>query len=221
MIDDRVEGIVERGAEIEAQSFAIIEKEVGGHSYDPLQWIVVRRIIHSTADFEYAGITVFSPDAIEAARRAFHAGKTIYVDTRMIAVGLSPWRLGWYGLKVEVPADDPEVRQYAIRHKVTRSAAAFRMKAEKIQGSVVAVGNAPTALMEVIRAIREEDVRPALVVGVPVGFVRASESKDMLADLGKVPFVITKGRKGGSTVAVAILHGLLECARFLDEKGLE
>lgn len=219
-MDNRVEGIVRPGADIEAQSFAIIEREVGQHGYDPLEWIVVRRIIHTTADFEYARITLFSSGVVERAREAFHGGSPIYVDTRMIAVGLSPWRLGWYGLRVEVPSDDLGIMEFARRHGITRSAAAFRMKAEKLNGSVVVVGNAPTALMEIVRAIEEGIAKPALVVGVPVGFVQASESKEMLIRNGMVPFVVTKGRKGGSTVAVAILHGLLECARLIDEKGL-
>lgn len=218
-LNGRNERPVDRGIAIEQESFKIIENEVGEHGFDPYQWIIVRRVIHSTADFEYAQIMRFSPDAIDSARDAFHRRPIIYVDTNMIAAGLSKWRLGWYDLEVAVPSQSPEAHKEAVSQGITRSAAAFRLIAKRLSGSIAVIGNAPTALLELVRLIKGNIVRPALVVGVPVGFVQAAESKEMLTSCDSTPYIITEGRKGGSTIAVAIVHGLLECARLIDGHG--
>ncbi len=212
-------GLVDAGRAIEAESFRIIEAEVGSHAFPPEQWPIVRRVIHTTADFDYVRSMRFHPDAVDAAVRALRGGCAIVADTRMIQVGLSPWRLGWFGNAVVTPPADPESQRWAERWAVTRSVAAFRMRAADLQGAVVAVGNAPTALLETLRIAHEENRIPACVIGVPVGFVQAAESKDALWRDPLLPSITVQGRKGGSTVAVAILHALLEWARSEEGKG--
>jgi len=205
-------GLVARGQSIEEDSFRIIEQEVGNHGFSPDEWLIVRRVIHTTGDLEYAEIIKLSSHAVKAGIRALKGGASIFTDTRMVEVGLSPWRLEWFGNKVITPIRDPLSQQKAELWGTTRTAAAFRMVAEKLNGAIVAIGNAPTALIEVLRLI-EEGLRPALIIGVPVGFVQAFESKELLANQKVVPYITTLSRKGGSAVAVAILHGLMECAR--------
>jgi precorrin-8X/cobalt-precorrin-8 methylmutase len=206
-------GLVAAGREIEAESFRIIDAEIGPHAFQPGEWTVVRRIIHTTGDFDYARWVRFHPRAIAAGVEALQHGVAIYTDTRMIQVGLSPWRLQWFGNQVVTPVTDPESQAWAKELGTTRSVAAFRRLAPQLHGAIVAIGNAPTALLETIRLIRQADIRPALVIGVPVGFVQAAESKEALWGLQDQPAVTSLGRKGGSTVAVAILHALLELAQ--------
>jgi precorrin-8X/cobalt-precorrin-8 methylmutase len=206
-------GLVRAGSEIEAESFRIIDSEIGDHPFSPDQWQVVRRVIHTTGDFDYAGQIRFHPLAIESAAAALRRGATIFTDTRMIRTGVSPWRLQWFGNEVVTPVVHPESQQWAESMGVTRSVAAFRHYGKQLHGGIVAIGNAPTALLETIRLIEEEGVRPALVIGVPVGFVQAAESKDALLQMESQPSIAVAGRKGGSSVAVAILHALLEWVR--------
>lgn len=207
-------GLVEAGRAIEAESFRIIDAEMGEHAFPEDQWQIVRRVIHTTGDFDYSREIRFHPDAVASGAKALISRATIFADTRMIGVGLSPWRLKWFGTEVIVPASDPDCRKWAEEQGVTLSVAAFRHAGERLNGSVVAIGNAPTALIEVMRLTREAGVRPALIIGVPVGFVRAAESKDLLFEMDKQPFITVLGRKGGSTAAVSILHALLEWARI-------
>ena len=203
-------GLVEAGRDIERESFRIIDEEMGEHRFPPDQWRIVRRVIHTTGDFDYAQRVRFTPDAVSRGIEALAGGACIYADTRMIRAGLSPWRLEWHGNEVICPAESEQSRELAERARVTRTMAAFRSCATCLDGAVIAVGNAPTALLEVIRLIEEEGVRPALVIGVPVGFVQAEQSKAALVEAVKQPSITVLGRKGGSTVAVAIIHALLE-----------
>ncbi len=203
-------GLVEAGREIERESFRIIDEEMGEHSFPFDQWRIVRRVIHTTGDFDYAQRIRFTPDAVSCGMEALRAGACIYADTRMIRAGLSPWRLEWHGNDVICPAEGEQSRELAEKARVTRTLAAFRSCAAGLDGSVIAVGNAPTALLEVVRMIEEDGVRPALVIGVPVGFVQAEQSKAALVDVVKQPSITVLGRKGGSSVAVAIIHALLE-----------
>jgi precorrin-8X/cobalt-precorrin-8 methylmutase len=207
-------GLVKAGREIEESSFRIIEAEMGEHEFPPDQWQMVRRVIHTTGDFDYAARSRIHPAAIECAIEAIRRGAVIYTDTRMLQAGLSPWRLEWFGNRVVTPASRPESLLWAEESGTTRSVAAMRHYSTRLNGAIVAVGNAPTALLELIRLIREEGVRPALVVGVPVGFVQAAESKEALWLLSEQPSITILGRKGGSAVAVAIVHALLELARL-------
>jgi precorrin-8X/cobalt-precorrin-8 methylmutase len=198
------------GRDIEEASFAIVDREAGAHSFSPSEWQVVRRVIHATADFEYKLVMRFSRDAVAAGIAALRAGCPVVVDVKMIAAGLSEERLAAYGCQVHSFISDPDVIAAAKAASSTRAIEAMR-KAHRLgllDGAVVAIGNAPTALLETVRLIGEEGARPALVLGVPVGFVSAVEAKE--ASLGlPVPYIVAQGRKGGSPVAVAILHALL------------
>lgn len=198
------------GRGIEDESFAIIDAEVGPHAYPAAEWQVVRRVIHATADFEFNGSMAFGNDAIRSGISALTHGCSVIVDVKMIAVGLNEQRLAAYGCTVHGFISDPDVIASATARNSTRAIEAMR-KAHRLgllDGAVIAVGNAPTALLEVLRLAREERAKPALVIGVPVGFVSAAESKQALND-SSIPFIAALGRKGGSTIAVAILHALL------------
>ncbi|GEM_PF-52574 len=206
-----MEQITGFGREIEEESFATIDREAGEHHFSPQQWAVVRRIIHATADFEFKDTVVFHNGAVEAGIEALAAGRDLVVDVEMIRAGLSPQRLARFGIRAHCFISEPDVIEEAKRLNLTRAVVAMRRARALIHGGVVAVGNAPTALLEVARMVREEGVRPALVVAVPVGFVNAVESKEEVLRLD-VPAIVTRGRKGGSTIAVAAIHALLALA---------
>ncbi len=205
-------GLVGAGQDIERESFRIIDSEVGDHGFPRDQWPIVRRVIHTTGDFDFTRWMRIHPRAIREGCVALRAGRPIFADTRMVQVGLSPWRLNWFGNEVVTPVSRPESQKWAEEQGTTRSVAAFRHCSKQLDGSLIAIGNAPTALAEVCRMIRDEGLRPALVVGVPVGFVQAEESKDQLWSMDLQPSITVLGRKGGSAIAVAILHALFELA---------
>jgi precorrin-8X/cobalt-precorrin-8 methylmutase len=209
------EQLTAAGAAIEHDSFDIIDREVEHHAYTAEQWPLVRRMIHATADFEFNGLARFHPDAMRAGLSAVLRGATtIVADVEMISVGLSPTRLKHFGLSVRQFISDADVIAQAKAENSTRAVQAMR-KAHRLgllDGSIVGIGNAPTALIEVVRLIREEGAKPALVIGMPVGFVSAAESKALLAAQQEVPWIITEGRKGGSTLVVAALHAFLSLA---------
>jgi len=208
------EQMTQAGQKIEHDSFAIVDQEVGTHQYSAAEWNIVRRMIHATADFEFNGLTKFHPDAVSAGLKAIREGANIIADVEMICVGLSRPRLSHFGVTTHHFISDADVISQAKAENSTRAVQAMR-KAQRLgllDNSIVAVGNAPTALLEVVRMIKEEGVRPALIVGMPVGFVSAAESKDETALLQDIPWIITKGRKGGSTLVVAAIHALLALA---------
>jgi len=202
------------GQQIEHDSFAIVDKETGEHNYPADQWHIVRRMIHATADFEFNGLARFHPDAVKAGLKAIQSGVNIVADVEMICVGLSQPRLTHFGVTTHHFIADEDVITQAKAENTTRAVQAMR-KAHKLgllDGSIVAVGNAPTALLELARLIRKEGLKPVLVVGMPVGFVSAEASKDIISDIKTIPWIITKGRKGGSTLVVAAIHALLALA---------
>ena len=209
------EQLTAAGRAIEHDSFAIIDSEAGPHDYSAEQWPLVRRMIHANADFEFNGLTAFHSDAMQAGLRAVLKGGTpIVADVEMICVGLSRPRLAHFGMATHHYISDPDVIAQAHAEGTTRAVQAMR-KAQRqgtLDGAIVGIGNAPTALIEVIRLIREEGVKPALIVGMPVGFVSAAESKDLLMTLADIPWVAIRGRKGGSTLVVAAIHALLGLA---------
>ncbi len=214
MSNQVTEQLTAAGAAIEHDSFAIIDREVGHHAYTAEQWPLVRRIIHATADFEFNGLARFHPEAMRAGLDAVLRGTSIVADVEMICVGLSPVRLTHFGLDARQFISDADVIADAKQQNTTRAVQAMR-KAHQLgllNGAIVGIGNAPTALIEVVRLIKEDDARPALVIGMPVGFVSAAESKDLLAAQHEVPWIITQGRKGGSTLVVAALHAFLALA---------
>lgn len=205
------EQMTQAGQKIEHDSFAIVDQEVGKHQYPSLEWSIVRRMIHATADFDFNGLTQFHPNAVSAGIKAITQGGSIVADVEMICVGLSKPRLSHFGVTTHHYISDPGVITQAKAENTTRAVQAMR-KAEglnKLEDSIIAVGNAPTALLEVIRMIKEEGIRPALIVGMPVGFVSAAESKEATSLLKDIPWMVTQGRKGGSTLVVAAIHALL------------
>jgi len=199
-----------QGRRIEDASFAIIDAEAGQHSFAPSEWQVVRRVIHATADFEFKTTMRFHRDAVATGIAALKGGCPIVVDVKMIDVGLNAERLAAYGCKVHCFISDDDVIRAAKESNSTRAIEAMR-KAQReglLDGAIVAIGNAPTALLEIARLVTEEGARPALVVGVPVGFVSAAESKEGILAAAS-PSIVARGRKGGSPIAVAIIHALL------------
>lgn len=208
MSNSVTEQLTEKGRAIEHGSFAIVDAEAGEHGWPDDAWQVVRRMVHATADFDFVTNAAMSDDAVTAGVAAIRAGAPIVCDVGMIAMGLSQPRLRHFGCEPHVHIADADVIEQAKAENTTRAVIAMRKARNLIHGGIVAVGNAPTALLEVCRMVREDGIRPALVVGVPVGFVSAAESKDEAALLD-VPFIVCKGRKGGSAVAVAALHALL------------
>jgi len=209
------EQMTKAGQKIEHSSFAIVDAEAGDRgSYSEEQWPLVRRMIHATADFEFNGLTEFHPGAMQAGLESIAAGAPVVADVEMICVGLSKPRLAHFSVQTYQFISDKDVIEKARAEGTTRAVQAMR-KAHKqglLDGAIVGVGNAPTALLEVIRLIKEADAKPALIVGMPVGFVSAAESKDAVAELTNVPWVITRGRKGGSTLVVSAIHAMLALA---------
>jgi len=209
------EQLTRAGQVIEHDSFAIIDAEAGSHAYTEGQWPIVRRMIHANADFDFNGLTAFHADAVEAGITAMLKGGTpIVADVEMICSGLSQPRLAHFGMKPHQFISDPDVIEAAKAEDTTRAVQAMR-KAHRLgllHNAIIGIGNAPTALIELVRLIREEGAKPALVVGMPVGFVSAAESKDLMAEVSEVPWIVIRGRKGGSTLVVAALHALLALA---------
>lgn len=214
------EQLTQAGQKIEHDSFAIVDNETGEHNYPSDQWQIVRRMIHATADFEFNGLARFHLNAVKTGLEAIANGANIVADVEMICVGLSQPRLAHFGVTTHHFIADEDVIAQAKAENTTRAVQAMR-KAHKqglLDGSIVAVGNAPTALLEVDRLIREEGLKPALIVGMPVGFVSAKESKDIISELNDTPWIITQGRKGGSTLVVSAIHALLALAETQQRK---
>lgn len=198
--------------DIEKESFRIILSEMGAHSFSERELPIVQRVIHATADFEMQQLIRFSPNAIDSAIRAIRSGCRVYSDVRMIEAGISRPLMESFHCVSGCYVSDPTVAAEAKRSGKTRSETAMRLIGRDLENAVVLIGNAPTALFEVLRLYEEEGIRPAFVVGVPVGFVNAVESKQALAE-SDLDFITVSGRKGGSTVAVAIFNALLRLAK--------
>ena len=199
---------------IEDKSMQIIEEILGAkkQQFSSNELAIVKRVIHTTADFEYADLFNASPGAIASGLKAFKDGNQVIVaDTNMIVAGVNKGLLSSYNSKVECLVAEEETRREALAAKVTRSMINIRRASEKYPGAIYAIGNAPTALYELLQLIEEGRMQPALVIGVPVGFVKAEESKEALLQ-SDVPHILIRGRKGGSTVAVAIINAMLKLA---------
>ncbi len=215
------EQLTAAGRAIEHDSFSIIDAEAGPHDYTAEQWPLVRRMIHANADFDFNGLTAFHPDAMRAGLAAVLKLDTpVVADVEMICVGLSAPRLAHFGMTTHHYISDPDVIELAHDLGTTRAVQSMRKahRLGRLDGAIIGIGNAPTALLEVIRLIREEGVKPALIVGMPVGFVSAAESKDLLMTVDNVPWITIKGRKGGSTLVVAAIHALLGVAEAEQKK---
>jgi precorrin-8X/cobalt-precorrin-8 methylmutase len=198
-------------AEIEARSFEIIDKEAGPHDFSPEQWAIVRRMIHTSADFDYLKTVRFHPDAVAAGIDAIRNGKTITTDTNMAKAGIRTGDLQRFGVRVQCYMADPAVSQKAAAQGMTRAKAAVDAALSDMQGGIYAVGNAPTALLRLIDLVKARQALPALIVGLPVGFVNAAESKSDLIETG-YPYISNVGRKGGSNVAASVVNALVKLA---------
>ncbi len=198
-------------SEIEAESMRIIEAEAGPHSFSPEQWQVVRRIIHATADFDIMQTVRFHADAVAAGIQALRDGRPLYVDTAMLAAGASTVLLEKLGCEVLCYIADDDVKQESLATGLTRSVCAMRKAAPQVQGGIIAVGNAPTALHEAISLCEQGAVAPALIIGMPVGFVEARESKERLLNSSCV-YLTNSDRKGGTPATAAAINALLQLA---------
>lgn len=193
--------------EIEAKSFGIITEELGDHPFTADQYPVVQRVIHASADFALGRSLQFHPDAIQAGIQAIRSGKMVVADVQMVQVGISKARIEKYGGEVKVYISDRDVMEEAKRLNTTRAIISMRKAVKEAEGGIFAIGNAPTALLELIRLVKEGEAKPGLIVGMPVGFVSAAESKEELAKLD-IPFITNIGRKGGSPVTVAAVNAI-------------
>jgi precorrin-8X/cobalt-precorrin-8 methylmutase len=196
---------------IEKRSFEIIGEELGGIRFPEETDSIIRRVIHTTADFEYARLIEFKNDAVKSGLAALSAGKKIYADTMMIQSAVNSRALAMQGVEIVNYVHDEDVRVAAKERGVTRSTVAMEKAVKSGDVGIFAIGNAPTALYRLIEFIKDGAPKPALIIGAPIGFVGAAESKkalDALDDFG-IPYIRINGRKGGSPVVGAILNALL------------
>ncbi len=198
-----------RPGDIESTSFQIIDTEVGDHGFSERRWRIVRRMIHTSADFEYRDTVRFHPAAIDAGISAIRAGADIVTDTRMAMAGIRKDDLARYGGRVHCLIDDPLVAEAAAASGTTRASQAVDAAVDRMAGGIFVVGNAPTALLRLLELVDAGQAAPALVIGLPVGFVNAAESKASLAERQHPPYITNTGRKGGSNVAAAVVNALI------------
>lgn len=206
------------GAEIERESFRRIEAEVPDSlrkRFDEREWRVARRLIHSTADFAVAECLEFHGEPFDATLNALRSGAPIYCDSNMIKSGVSIPKLKRFHPSYEKESimchvADPDVAEAARAKGSTRALAAVEKAAPNLNGAIVLIGNAPLALAKIALMALEGTARPAMIIGMPVGFVNVEESKRLLTEVGGIPWVSLLGRRGGSPLAVATLHAILE-----------
>jgi precorrin-8X/cobalt-precorrin-8 methylmutase len=194
--------------DIEKQSFAIISETLGEKEFPPFHEKIIQRVIHTTADFEFADNLKISETAVSNAFEAIKAGCNIVTDTRMAAVGINNQSFSRFGGAIHCWMDDPGVAAEAGARNVTRASVCMEKAATDMNNRILAIGNAPTALIRLVELIREGIISPALVIGVPVGFVNVIEAKELIKTSG-TPYIVSEGRKGGSNVAAAIVNAIL------------
>ncbi len=194
--------------EIETLSFKIIDNEAHGHGFGPAEWPVVRRLIHTSADFDYLNTVRFHTHAITAGIAAIRSGKNIITDTEMARSGIRKTSLVPFGNRVICRISDRDVADAAKKNGTTRALEAVNRSVPEMQGGIYVVGNAPTALLRLIELIKDKKAFPALILGFPVGFVNAAESKALLLE-HDIPYITNTGRKGGSNIAAAALNALI------------
>ena len=193
--------------EIEKRSFEIIEEELG-RELDPVLKPIIKRVIHTTADFSYADTLFFSENAVEKGLQALREGVSIITDTNMGRAGINKKKLEQYGGKVHCFMADEDVAAAALTQQTTRAAVSMDKAAAMQEDFIFAIGNAPTALIRLYELIQEGKIRPRLIIGVPVGCVNVVEAKELILTAG-VPVIVARGRKGGSNVAAAICNALI------------
>lgn len=194
--------------EIEKRSFEIITEELGERTFDPLQELIIKRCIHTSADFDYADSLAFSDGAVEAALAALKRGAVIVTDTNMGKAGINKKILSHLGGSAECFMADEDVAAAAKENGTTRAVASMDKAAGLTKELIIAVGNAPTALVRLYELIEEGKINPALIIGVPVGFVNVVQAKELIMKAG-VPYIVARGRKGGSNIAACICNALL------------
>ena len=194
--------------EIETRSFEIITEELGDHKFQPGTELIVKRCIHTSADFEYADSLYFSEGAVEQAIEAIKNGASIVTDTQMAKAGINKKALGKFGGEVFCFMSDEDVAAKAKAEGSARAAACMDKAAALGKPVIFAIGNAPTALVRLYELIQEKKISPYLIIGVPVGFVNVVQSKEMIMESG-APCIVAKGRKGGSNIAACICNALL------------
>ena len=194
--------------EIEKRSFEIITEELGERRIDPEYDLLVRRVIHTTADFDYYDTLCFSEHAAKVAMEALRAGCPVVTDTTMAMAGINKRALARFGGETHCFIGDADVEEEAKARGVTRSLVSMEKAARTLRPAIFAIGNAPTALYSICDLVRAGKLQPQMVIGVPVGFVNVVEAKEAIMELG-VPYIVARGRKGGSNVAAAIVNSLL------------
>ena len=195
--------------EIEARSFEIITQERGDCPLVPGTEPIVKRCIHTSADFDYARNLCFSENVVEKALEAIREGADIVTDTQMAKAGINKKILETYGGQVHCFISDEDVAQAAKEKGCTRAAASMEKAASLGKDLIFAIGNAPTALVRLYELIQEGKLSPSLIIGVPVGFVNVVASKELIMELTQVPYIIARGRKGGSNIAACICNAFL------------
>jgi precorrin-8X/cobalt-precorrin-8 methylmutase len=200
------------GEEIERRSLAIIEKETGEHGFSSMEWVVVRRMVHASADFSILPLIKFKANPISKGIEAFKRGAPIITDSNMIKSGISVARLekinpGYKRQSILCRVAEKDVFKQADHHQLPRAIYNMRSLKNNIHRGIVCIGNSPTALWEVVRLIREEKIEPSLLIAMPVGFVNVIETKEMVKKLS-VPYILMDGRRGGSTLVVAAVNAI-------------
>ena len=195
-------------SKIEDKSMELIEKNLNGHEIPPEQKPIIKRVIHTTGDFDFLTSIIFHDKAVSAGLKAVEEKKIIFTDVTMVQAGINK-KLGH---DVRCVLNDPEVMELASHEGITKASAGMKSLSHKLDGNIIAIGNAPTALIELVNMIKNNELKPALIVGIPVGFVNAKESKSYLTTIKDVPYITNRGQKGGSTVAVAIINALIKMA---------
>ena len=194
--------------DIERRSFEIITQELGERKLDPEKELIIKRCIHTSADFDYADTLCFSENAVKKALEALRAGACIVTDTQMGRSGINKRALARYGGEVYCFISDEDVAETAKKNGTTRATASMDKAATLDKPLIFAIGNAPTALVRLYELIEEGKINPSLIIGVPVGFVNVVQSKELIMKTG-VPYIVAKGRKGGSNIAACICNALL------------
>ncbi len=195
--------------EIEKKSMEIIEQYLGGNSFTSAERDVVKRIIHTTGDPSIIDVITIHPEACERGIAALRTGSSVYTDVNMLRAGVNLKRLSAYGGTIDCKIADQDTAEAAADWGITRAAASMRLFGERLNGAIIAIGNAPTALYEILAMCKRGIVKPALIIGTPVGFVGAMESKELMIEISDIPYITIRGTRGGSPIAASVVNALL------------